>query len=986
MVADRGGFISAAERVALERFPLEVDDDALGHFLLTDSDLALIGRRYGSGGRLAGGLQIGAVRWLGFVPGDLSTAPPELVALVADQVGVNVSALGSYSDRDQTRSDHVTAVEQHLGFRRADRGDLKALSDWLVERALEHDRPLVLFRLGCEHLHANRVVRPGITTIERAVVAARQRATEETYLRIAPQLDTHRRRQLAELLEVDQDLGLTPWVWLRREAPSSIPAAIKEQIAKVELLRDVGADQLDLSVLNPNRVRHLATVGLRMTPQALDRLAPARRYQILASTVVEELTARLDEVLDLFDIALATVERAARLDDERATAAGAKTAIETVRAFNQVASVVLDHDVPDDQVRATILERIGRRRFEEVTTRAAELDLDNDGYLGRLRARYTRLRQFAPGVLAAFEFHSATPDDELLAGVRLLQDLNRTRSRLVPATAATGFAPTRWRRHFTDDEGRIDRHSWEVCLLLELRGALRGANVWVEHSRRYRNPADYLIPTDRWERLRPEFPEATGIPLEPRPRLAQLGDEVNRQLAELDTVIGDAETVRIEDGRLVVPSLEAQEADPTVDEARQRINSLLPEVDLVDVLVEVDHWCGFLDQLRHADHATPRTEDHRQRLLAALMAHGCNFGIDTMARLTTFTADQLAWTNTWHLRTDTVRAANDHIVNHQIQQPLAQHWGTGTLSSSDGQRFPVAVRSPRARRMRRYFTGTGATIYTWTSDRHAQYGTRVIPTTVREATYVLDAIFDNETDLAIEEHTTDTAGYTDLVFGLFDLTGLRFSPRIRDLADQRLWRLATTETKGQASGLLQHRIRPDRFINRWDDMLRVAATIRYGYLPASTLVSKLQASARQNQLTQAIQEYGRIVKTISILRYLHNDDHRRRIHDQLNKGESLHALRRQLFFANQGQINRRDSGDQDLQGECLTLLTNAIVCWNTVYMQAALEHLTATDHGLVDDDQRRLSPVGHEHINFYGRYDLANRHPPDHGLRPLRTN
>jgi hypothetical protein len=72
-------------------------------------------------------------------------------------------------------------------------------------------------------------------------------------------------------------------------------------------------------------------------------------------------------------------------------------------------------------------------------------------------------------------------------------------------------------------------------------------------------------------------------------------------------------------------------------------------------------------------------------------------------------------------------------------------------------------------------------------------------------------------------------------------------------------------------------------------MLRVAATIRHGYLPASTLVARLQASARQNHLTQAIQEYGRIAKTISILRYLDNPEHRRRILVQLNKGETLHA-------------------------------------------------------------------------------------------------
>ena len=282
--------------------------------------------------------------------------------------------------------------------------------------------------------------------------------------------------------------------------------------------------------------------------------------------------------------------------------------------------------------------------------------------------------------------------------------------------------------------------------------------------------------------------------------------------------------------------------------------------------------------------------------------------------------------------------------------------------------------------------GQGATIYTWTSDRHAQYGTRIIPTTVREATYVLDAIFDNETSLTIQEHTTDTAGYTDLVFGLFDLTGLRFSPRIRDLADQRLWRLPTTPTDQPAASLLRHRINPHRFVDHWDTMLRTAATIRHGHLPASLLVSRLQASARQNQLTRAIQEYGRIIKTISLLRYLHDDQHRRRIHRQLNKGETLHALRRQLFFANQGQLRRKRTEDQDLQGECLTLLTNAIITWNTIYTSAAVQHIQETGTPTKDHHLAHLSPATHQHINFYGKYDFTTPTPPPQGqLRPLRT-
>lgn len=341
-MAERGGFISAAERVALDRFP-DIDDVTIRCFDLSPRDLELIHRRRTDAGRLAGGLQIGALRWLGFVPPDLESAPPSVVDYVCSQlslVSTESVDLGGYGEREQTKTDHVQAVEAHLAFRRPGQGDLKALGDWLVGRALEHDRPIVLFRMACEHLHANQIVRPGVTVIERAVLAARQRAIDETYFRIADQLDHQRRQRLADLLVVDDGLGMTPWAWLRRQAPTSTPAAIKEQIAKIELLRAVGADQLDLTPLNPNRVRHLASVGRRMTPQALDRLAVQRRYQILAATVVEELTDRVDEVLDLFDIALANLERAARRDDDETKASSATAATDAARAFAQVAGVV----------------------------------------------------------------------------------------------------------------------------------------------------------------------------------------------------------------------------------------------------------------------------------------------------------------------------------------------------------------------------------------------------------------------------------------------------------------------------------------------------------------------------------------------------------------------------------------------------------------------------------------------------------------------
>ena len=981
----RGGFLTTSDRATLDRFPIKVDAQDLRRcFTISEHDRAeIVDRRRSPGAKLAAGLQLGALRLIGFVPSDLATAPADVVSFVANQVGAATEDLGDYSTRDRTRYDHVEAVERLLGFRRSEQGDLKALGDWLVERAMEHDRPMVLFRLACEHLQAERIVRPGATTVERAVIAARLQAIEETHWRIADQLDG-RRDGLDSLLNVDAETGLTGLVWLRGQGAEAAPRSIRQQLDKIRLLRSLEVDQLDLGTLNPNRVRHLLGLGRRMTPQAIARLQPARRHQILAATAVELLIERIDDVLGLFDSAVAGIENDARRAHQNRLAANTSAANETVKLFNVVAGVILDSDIPDGAVRSTIMSRVGSRKFAKASDAAAQIVVAEDGHFDLICSRYSRARQFTPHVIDAFDFHSANPADPLLEAVSLLRELNETGARVVPETATTAHATTKWQQQMITNGPRLDRRAWEMSILTSLRGALRGANVWVDHSRRYQDPLNYLLADDEWTKLRPDTSAATGVSLDPHQRIDELTADLDEQLDDLDLALQDASNVRIENDKLVVSPLDAQETDPELEALKNPVDGLLPEVELVDVLTEVNDWCGYLDQLTHADNATHRTKDHQARLLANIAAYGCNIGIEQMARSTDFTTDKLAWTNTWHLRTETVRAANDSIVNYQISQPITETWGSGTLSSSDGQRFPVTVKSPRASRNRKYFTGKGLTMYTWTSDRHAQYGTRVISTSVREATYVLDAIFDNETDLDIEEHTTDTAGYTDLIFGLFDLCGLRFSPRIRDLGDQRLWRLPNTKTGGLATGLLRHKIRPDRVIERWDDMLRVAATIRHGHVPASLLVSRLQASARQNKLTQAIQEYGRIVKTISIARYLADEEHRRRIHNQLNKGESIHQLRNAIRYAQARQTRRRDNADQDLEGECLTLITNAVLCWNTVYTQLALHHIE--QHSPVNTALvARLSPAGHQHMNFLGRYEFSEPANPFNGPhRPLR--
>ena len=415
----RGGFLTRADREALSKFPSQIDaDDIRRCFTLIAADFGgVIDRRYGAAGKLAGGLQIGAVRLLGFVPSDLSSAPPEVVRFVGNQVGASALGLDDYTTRRSTRAEHVAHVERYLGFRRAGRGDLKMLGDWLTERALEHDRPGLLLRLACDFLTAESVIRPAVTTVERSVIGARQRATAETYQRLASQLAEPRRRQLDQLLVVAPELGVTRLVWLRRHGSGSVATKIKGHLARIDLLRSIGAADFDIGAVNPNRIRHLAGLGRRMKPQTLANLQPDRRYQILVATVVDELVRLTDETLDLFDAAMATLDRRARFELEAITKANASVANNTVRLFGQVARILLDPTIPDGQVRTTIFNQTNKQRFAEATERAAQIERPPDSsYIDLLCARYRYARRFAPHVLTAFAFHAATPNDPLLAG------------------------------------------------------------------------------------------------------------------------------------------------------------------------------------------------------------------------------------------------------------------------------------------------------------------------------------------------------------------------------------------------------------------------------------------------------------------------------------------------------------------------------------------------------------------------------------------
>ncbi|MDV7767705.1 Tn3 family transposase, partial [Peribacillus sp. CSMR9] len=462
-------------------------------------------------------------------------------------------------------------------------------------------------------------------------------------------------------------------------------------------------------------------------------------------------------------------------------------------------------------------------------------------------------------------------------------------------------------------------------------------------------------------------------------------ETLNTKLQWISKNIDKVESINIEKQKIHVERLQAD----TPEEARNfslSLYNMLPRVKLTDLLMEVAEWTGFEESFVHASSNQPPKGEEKSIVMASLMAMGTNIGLTKMAEATPdISYRQMANVMQWRLHEDAMTRAQATLVNYQHRISLTSYWGDGTTSSSDGMRVPVGVSSLHADSNPHYGTGKGTTIYRFTSDQFSSFYAKVINTNARDAVHVIDGLLHHESDLSIEEHYTDTAGYTDQVFGLSHLLGFRFAPRLRDISDAKLYTISSSNDFPNIKGILRGKINTDVIKENFDDVLRLAHSIREGRVSGSLIMGKLGSYARQNKIATALREIGRIEKTIFILDYITNETLRRRIHRGLNKGEAMNGLARALFFGKRGEFRERGIQDQLQRASALNILINAISVWNTVYLSEVTKEFKKRD-SLKEELLPHISPLGWEHINFLGEYKFDSHRLPTNSLRPLNKN
>jgi TnpA family transposase len=548
--------------------------------------------------------------------------------------------------------------------------------------------------------------------------------------------------------------------------------------------------------------------------------------------------------------------------------------------------------------------------------------------------RFTYLRQFSPALLQHLEFHfEEGAQSTLVKAIQLLRAPNQENKRKLPEDAPLDFIPQKL-RPLVEKDGELDKRVWECVVLLTLRDEIKAGNVFVDQSKRFGRFDNFFIPSSHWSMVWENFFQRAGLPVNAQEVPAYLTHRLNQVYDRFLALLPDNTYANVnEEGW----QLAADPAEKLDERDKQRLAALqawlsahLREVKLPELLIEVDNELHFTRHFMTPIQRNQRTAEQVCLVLATLMAHGCNIGPYTMAQLTAgITYRQIKEVTDWQLTEESQRQALAQLVSAISQLKVTQTWGEGKTSSSDGQRF----RFKRKVLQQTYsykLSDYALEFYSFVADNYAPFYSTVIECTDRDAAYVLDGLLYNESDLALEEHYTDTHGYTEINFAAFALLGRRFAPRIRGLHKQRIYRIDQAKDYGPLAPLVgrgDRTIHLDWISEQWERMGQFYASLESGHATASTALKRLAAYTGKNHFYRANRELGRILKTEYILQFLSDPVTRQRVRRGLLKGEEMHALARQVAYGKQGKITARELEEQRNTSSCLTLIMACIIYW-----------------------------------------------------------
>ncbi|MCA9472255.1 MAG: Tn3 family transposase [Nitrospirales bacterium] len=528
---------------------------------------------------------------------------------------------------------------------------------------------------------------------------------------------------------------------------------------------------------------------------------------------------------------------------------------------------------------------------------------------------------------------------------------------------------------------------YKALLFGHVAQGLKAGTVYLEQSYKYRALEGYLLEREQWQTRRTHYVHLADLErlADPHNMLQQLEVDLHQQYVTTNARLEARSNpfVQSKSDETLLVRTPPQRRDHT-----ETLATFFPGrqyIALTEILATVNQLTHFLAEFTHGQHHPTVARPPVQTFLAGLLGVGCGIGIRKLARIFRHVQEtQVEHAVNWYFTPTNLQAANDRIPQMIDRLPLPTIYRRSVDSlqtSSDGQKFEIPAESLNANYSSKYFgKGQGVSVYSFMDERHLLFYSTVIRAAERESAYVLEGLLHNNV-VHSEVHSTDTHGYSELVFGVMHLLGFTYAPRIKHFQRQRLYAFKGLRRHDAYPSFL---VKPSGTINvplilaQWDAILRLLVSLKLKVTTPSALFRRLNSYSSQYGLYRALKAFGQILKSLFLLRYLDDVELRQRITQQLNKVEQSHRFARALSVGHPRELLSVDKEGQEIEEGCRRLIKNAVTCWNYVYLaKRLLGTADPTHQHLLVQAIRHGSPISWQHINLLGEYDFSDKRLED---------
>ncbi len=899
--------------------------------------------------------------------------PAEVINYLTKQLLLPPTLVVNEPYRKATITEHRQKLLSYLKFDKYEGLMVTGFESWLESEARQGKLPNELNSDAQAFLLKNKIVLPGKSVLDRTIISVCNKVHSEMFENIYNNLPSDLKEHIDNSLVTTND-SKSYFNRLKQYPPSATATSINLYLQLYSKLGSFNLERINSNFINSKFLEYIFKLAKNYNSRDIKRFNEHKRYALMLCFLIESKKYLLDNLIKMHDQFMQEMLRKCRNAYENRFKQTRKSHRKDIDYMIELSDFLLsirnDKNISSESIFCKIQET---KLVEHRDNLESYKSLDENGLSDIILRRYPNFRKYFSNFIN-LPFKVESGSEYLLECISVIRDLDSGKLKSLPSDIHYKFVSKDLSSRLKDNN-KINRNAWELSVAIEMREKLRSGDLYLAESRQYIPFWNMMVDDLTWDNIKGQAHSELGIPAQETIKSDMIINFNNKLRKYLNSWDND-DFASIINGQLKLRRKDKLIVSDEVERIQKIIESNLTPIRIEQLLIEIDKITGFSKFFTPVQGHKSRPDNFYKTLIAAIISQATNLGIQaTSASVPGITVDMLRHVIGTYINEENINQASAEIVRHHHNHPLSSTQGGGNISSSDSQRFKIRADSLLASHYPRYYGyyEKAIGIYTHVSDQLSVYHTKAISCGPRESLYVLDGLLENNTVLSIKAHTTDTHGYTEIVFALFYVLGFYFMPRIKDLKDQQLYKVDKNHSYGDFEPLLTKTVDLNIIQEQWDNILRIATSLKRKTVQANVVVQRLTSSGPADRLTRAFINLGRIIKTEYILQYLTDKDLRQTVQTQLNKGEYRHKLPRWIFFANQGEFTTGDYEEIMNKSSSLSLVSNAILMWNTLRIDEIIKLLEEQNIEVSEETLSHISLLPFKHVLPNGTYFIDEK-------------